>query len=96
MTNSKGVEMIGKICSVCGEEFFLTRKTGSRCNPCIYKLTKDNHKKKLVEQEVNGHNGRKHDIDSAIDLLTKLGYDVNQDVNEQFLERCKTRYGITF
>jgi hypothetical protein len=96
MINSKGVEMVGRTCSVCGEEFFLTRKTGSRCNPCIYKLTKDNHCKKLVDQQVNGHNGRQHDIDSAIDLLTKLGYDVYEDVNEQFLQRSKTKYGITF
>jgi hypothetical protein len=95
MTNSKGVEMMVRTCSVCGGDFFTTRQT-KRCNACIYKLTKDNHYKKLVDQEVNGHIGRQHDIDSAIDLLTKLGYDVHQDVNEQFLDRCKTKYGITF
>jgi len=96
MINSKGVEMVGKICSVCGGEFFLTRKTGSRCNPCIYQLTKVNHDKKLIEQQTLGHLGRQHDIDSAIDLLTKLGYDVSGDVNAQFIERSKTKYGITF
>lgn len=96
MTNSKGVEMVGRTCSVCGEEFFLTRKSGSRCNPCIYKLTKDNQDRKLVDQQILGHWGRQHDIDSAIDLLTKLGYDVYGDVNQQFLDRCKTKYGITF
>jgi len=88
--------MVGKICSICGNELFLTRRTGRRCNPCIYKLTKDNETRKLMDQEILGHSGRQHDIDSAIDLLTKLGYDLSKDVNQQWLERTKTKYGITF
>lgn len=96
MSNPKDVSVLVRVCSVCGDEFFPKRKTGTRCNPCIHKLTKDNQNRKLVDQQILGHWGRQHDIDSAIDLLTKLGYDVYGNVNDQFLDRCKTRYGISF
>lgn len=84
------------ICKICGGDFKIYLRGGSRskCHRCVRIESDENSKKKLVEY-LSPSSTRQYDIDQALELLTKLGYDVQGDVHSQWLERCRSR-GIIF
>lgn len=85
-----------KNCSVCGRVFRPYYNQPSRkCPQCVLKQSAINAELKLKDYH-SPSKVRQIDIDEAIELLSKIGYDVQGDVYQQFVVRAREKYGITF
>ena len=51
------------------------------CKQC--RKNSDNHKPILYQS----------DIDAGLQILTRLGYDIEGDIHQQFLQKIKDKYG---
>jgi len=87
--------MFNKLCIRCQVPFGSINKKGTICGACLKKRTREYENTPLRELTSPALKYR-NEIDSAKDLLTLMGYDVEGDVHIQFLERARSRYGATF
>lgn len=82
-------------CKICGEtkdenEFYpaIHNKTGRRtyCKICEFKK---NNRKLGIDDITN-----QDILNNFKDIMTGLGYDTSQNINKQFLQRIKDKYGV--
>ena len=82
-------------CKICGEtkdesQFYpaVNNKTGRRtfCKKCEMAKTKIVKKASDITDE--------NILRDFKDIMVGLGYDVSQDINKQFLQRIKDKYGV--
>lgn len=88
--------MEGKYCKSCDtvkpyEDFY---KQGNnyqaRCKVCYNDKHKSKHKKL---NRMDAFEGNPNDLEGAKNTLIAMGYDLNRDIHEQFMERVSSKYG---
>ena len=87
--------MFKKICVRCGVHFGSVNKKGRVCGPCLRQRTEEFENTPLRDLTSTAVKVQR-EIKEAKDLLTRMGYDIQGDVHSQFVERAKSRYGVTF
>lgn len=84
-----------KICKVCNTEFRVNRRGGVKCNACVLRQRAENYDTPLKDLTTGSYTYNQ-DIEGAKELLGILGYDIQGDVHQQWLDRIKEKYGVIF
>jgi len=84
-----------RICKICGNSFYVGIRARWVCSSCSQRSAIVVGKTRLKDLHYPNNLSKQNDVNSARELLNDLGYNVEGDVHQQFLERCRSR-GIIF